>query len=901
MSPSRFKRLRVELLEARHLLTALTVDTHWDIEDPNDGVTSLREAIAESNNALGPDEIFFAPSLTGQALRLTEGQLIITDELAIVGPGADRLTLDASGNDPTPGTNNGDGSRLFYIGNGLPDVAPQVSISGLTLTGGDVADNGGAIWTEGFGYEGFATGTISFADEILAGSGAVDFSVSQRESTGTLALANGSIEITTTRHGAAAGAVGATGSGVDIIITDINDDSDILHSATYDAGTNTIRITADLNANGNGVSAVTIVDLADAIGNIETVSVVNDFIIGHVTSAGNALEISDAGTSANVLTGGLAQSSGEGISITSTSGAASNIFIAFVEQAGIGSTPIVSGDALSGYTVAIDSGNTETTIADIAIVLGHIAEIDTATTTSTRSFNGSLDNTPAALTFLTGARDAGTDIITVTATQAGPAFNRVLSFNTFNTIAGGIVISDDGTNIVVAIDNHSKYNLSAIAQAINTGLANFNAEVSGNGSGTYEADKPNDNITPETTNVIGGLDSTGSQFVNAAPKPLILDRVFISDNHAQGYGGGVYSEGAIRLTNSTIAGNLATYGIHQQAGGGGIYGYERVEITSSTLSDNDVAGDGVSGGGVSGGGVSSYGEIRIAQSTITNNRALGNGARGGGVGIQGGSLTLSGSIVAGNSASGGMPDLTTGDILIEYSLIGDAAGLTLSGTNILIGGDPRLDVLADNGGPTPTHQLLADSPAINAGDPSLIAGKNQTPKFDQRGETGFERIGAGRIDLGAVETPAGTGNFDDKPYVNGSDFLSWQRGFGEIYSTDDLNVWQQDYGKYRYIEPAAIVSELPPSPLATTASSNADLLDAALALEWLQTPDDNNHPFVAPQAIPEITLATGVTSLERPSTIQKEKQSEPTTQAANDPKSTDEPWLDEELLQRVFG
>ena len=721
MSTFLYKKLRVELLEARHLLTALMVDTHWDIEDPNDGVTSLREAIAESNNDLGPDVIFFAPSLIGQALRLTEGQLIITDELAIVGPGADRLTLDASGNDPTPGTNNGDGSRIFHIGNGLPDVAPQVSISGLTLTGGDVAGSGGAIWTEGFGYEGFATGTISFADGILAGSGSVDFSVSQRESTGTLTLANGSIEITTFSDRAAAGAQGATGSGIDIVLTDINDDSDVIHSASYDAVINTIRITADFN--GNGISAVTITDLVDAIRSIETVPAVNDFIIGHVTTGQNALEISDAGTIANVLTGGLAQSSTEGISIVSTPGAASNIVIAFIEQAGVGSTPIVSGNALSGYTVAIDSGNTETTIADIATVLQvNIAEIVTATTNSSRTFNGSLDNTPAALTFLTGARDAGTDVLTVTATKAGPAFNRVLSFNTFNTIAGGIGLTNDGTTITVSIDNHSKYYLSAIAQAFDTGLANFNAEVKDEGSGTFEADNPDDNITPETANVAGGLDSTGSQFVNAAPKPLILDRVFISDNHAQGYGGGVYSEGAIRLTNSTIAGNLATYGIHQQAGGGGIYGYERVDITNSTISGNDVAGDYVSGGGVSGGGVSSYGEIRIAQSTITNNRALGNNANGGGVGWSS-SLTLVGSIVAGNSASSGSSDLAAGNIQIEHSLLGDATGLTLSGTNILIGVDPRLDVLADNGGPTPTHRLLADSPPSTPVTPNREPGK----------------------------------------------------------------------------------------------------------------------------------------------------------------------------------
>ena len=47
------------------------------------------------------------------------GELAITDSTTIIGPGANLLTIDASGNDPTPGrTNNGDGSRVFNIDDG---------------------------------------------------------------------------------------------------------------------------------------------------------------------------------------------------------------------------------------------------------------------------------------------------------------------------------------------------------------------------------------------------------------------------------------------------------------------------------------------------------------------------------------------------------------------------------------------------------------------------------------------------------------------------------------------------------------------------------------------------------------------------------------------------------------
>ena len=59
--------------------------------------------------------------------------------------------------------------------------------------------------------------------------------------------------------------------------------------------------------------------------------------------------------------------------------------------------------------------------------------------------------------------------------------------------------------------------------------------------------------------------------------------------------------------------------------------------------------------------------------------------------------------------------------------------------------------LADNGGPTQTHALLPDSPAIDAGDNSLAVDADGNPlSTDQRG-TGFDRIFGGTVDIGAFE------------------------------------------------------------------------------------------------------------------------------------------------------
>ncbi len=128
-------------------MLAITVDTALDVVDANDGVTSLREAIFAANILSGADTIEFAPELTAEGpttILITQGELAIIDALTINGPGAELLTIDASGNDPTPDQELGDGSRVFSIDDGAGS-AVDVVIAGLRMTGGDSAGDGGAI------------------------------------------------------------------------------------------------------------------------------------------------------------------------------------------------------------------------------------------------------------------------------------------------------------------------------------------------------------------------------------------------------------------------------------------------------------------------------------------------------------------------------------------------------------------------------------------------------------------------------------------------------------------------------------------------------------------------------------------------------------------------------------
>jgi hypothetical protein len=122
---------RLEALEDRTVPSTLTVTNNSDTGVAGDG--SLRGKIAAAKSG---DSINFDPSLAGQTITLTNGELAITRSLDIEGLGAHRLTV--SGNHA---------SRIFDIGSGV-----TVTIAGMTMTDGlangsspVLASTGGAI------------------------------------------------------------------------------------------------------------------------------------------------------------------------------------------------------------------------------------------------------------------------------------------------------------------------------------------------------------------------------------------------------------------------------------------------------------------------------------------------------------------------------------------------------------------------------------------------------------------------------------------------------------------------------------------------------------------------------------------------------------------------------------
>src|SRR5262245_24376144 len=113
------------------------------------GAGSLRAAVAQANALPGADTIDFQPGLTG-TIALTGGQLDLTDDLTITGPGADTLTVSGSNI-----------SRVFTVGAGK-----TVLISGLTIARGNAGSGGGGgILNSG--------GTLTVRDSTFTGNAAV--------------------------------------------------------------------------------------------------------------------------------------------------------------------------------------------------------------------------------------------------------------------------------------------------------------------------------------------------------------------------------------------------------------------------------------------------------------------------------------------------------------------------------------------------------------------------------------------------------------------------------------------------------------------------------------------------------------------------------------------------------
>ena len=385
----------------------------------------------------------------------------------------------------------------------------------------------------------------------------------------------------------------------------------------------------------------------------------------------------------------------------------------------------------------------------------------------------------------------GTNRTTIAATNISGSGNQSRAFNIENTTAtirdlviengfsnsvGGAILNGDTLildkvtlqNNTARSDGGAIYNAAGSQLTINNStLKNNTAEDDGGAIANHGTMTINNTtISGNTSKGASSSVSGGGAILNTTEATLTINNSTISGNRAK-VGGGIRNDGKLTIDSSTIVNNTATSG-----GGGVVNTVNPTELTalitnpanlSALLNDQSLVRIITSDLGLSTlvfalrsnpsqADITSLATYLTARpgllSQITNNQAILNliATDQSTLTVQG-QTTLKNTIVANNNAPLA-PDVTgnSGSFTdAGYNLIGNRSGFnstiattTKSGTttNPL---DPKLADLGNYGGPTETHALLLNSPALNVGNTSLVN--------DQRGITR-----TGPVDIGSFES-----------------------------------------------------------------------------------------------------------------------------------------------------
>lgn len=332
---------------------------------------------------------------------------------------------------------------------------------------------------------------------------------------------------------------------------------------------------------------------------------------------------------------------------------------------------------------------------------------------------------------------SGFDFQTLTLTSELPT---VTSNVTIDGAGSSITISGDKQHRIISVDSGE---LSLVNK-----LKLVNGYTSGSGGAISVKTGA---LALNSVSLIGNNanDDGGGIFSGPGCAVIISDSA-LSNNSASKYGGGIFSLGEIAIVNSALTNNSAKlggggassvsgtvaissstlFGNRANDGGGVLSAFGKVVISNSTLSNNIASNHG--------GGIISGAATTISSSTLFENRAL----SGGGIRFlgetEGAMLTLKNNIVSGSSGSdeggstnglevsvSGTKAIRSDGNVLGSSQLSNAkafAGFSPSATDILLTSDELniqldqiVEPLANNGGSTFTHELPADSPAVDNG------------------------------------------------------------------------------------------------------------------------------------------------------------------------------------------
>lgn len=248
--------------------TTFTVNQTGDAGDGAcDASCTLRDAIGNANGIPGADEIVFSPLFnTAQTINLTSATLTISQSVTITGRGARLLTVRRAINNPI-------NFRIFDISG-----AAAVSISGMTISNGNVPDgsgsggirntSGGTLTLDGVAVSGNTTtaegggigsafGTTTILNSTVSGNTAGLFCGGIRVSNGsTVNIANSTVS-----GNSAPGA-----SGGIVVFSTLN--------------MNNVTVTNNRTTNGNAGNAGGVFSSSGAVVNTRNTIIAGNFALG---------------------------------------------------------------------------------------------------------------------------------------------------------------------------------------------------------------------------------------------------------------------------------------------------------------------------------------------------------------------------------------------------------------------------------------------------------------------------------------------------------------------------------------------------------------------------------------------------------------------------------------------
>jgi hypothetical protein len=327
---------------------------------------------------------------------------------------------------------------------------------------------------------------------------------------------------------------------------------------------------------------------------------------------------------------------------------------------------------------------------------------------------------------------------TITLTAANGPLDLTKNVTIQGPGGGQVLLSGNNATQVLKVEANVTATINNVT--VENGLAanDIGGGIKNLGNLTLNNDEVKNNKTTFSTALLG---VTGGGIVNGAGASLVLNDCTVDGNTADG---------------TTVA---------SSGEGGGLANTGTATITNSTFFNNQILGGGANAV-ADGGGLWNEGTLTLINATVNGNTATATGAgstnEGGGIFNQDGggvSLNLLNTIVA-NNTLGAATTATGPDVFgtlskAQASLFGTATtgnGYTIAtdlGRNVV--GNPLLGPLQNNGGPTPTEAIPANSPAAFSGVASSTLGT--VPTTDQRGAPRFAATTGMGAFQPAVPTP----------------------------------------------------------------------------------------------------------------------------------------------------